>query len=132
MIVAAAAFECKAEESGTKRIDSICHVLNSKLLLDTPSLICLAVVAVECCCQDLILCWIGQEVSGDLRLEPHVTAQNAKVTEPVLLRIDNTGTWRLVFEVEAATGDVAELKAYIACEDRILSETWLYQWIDEE
>ncbi|WP_085853940.1 glucan biosynthesis protein [Palleronia marisminoris] len=57
-----------------------------------------------------------------------VSAVNGEIVEDVLEYLEEHRIWRLVLEVRAEAGAVAELKAQLAKDDRRLSETWLYQW----
>ncbi|WP_083444958.1 glucan biosynthesis protein [Pseudorhodobacter aquimaris] len=70
-----------------------------------------------------------RELSGDADVIPQVSATKGTVTQVVLSQISGTQTWRLVIEVEAAAGAVVELKASLSGYGRVLSETWLYQWM---
>jgi hypothetical protein len=47
----------------------------------------------------------------------------------VLVRIPDTGSWRLVLDVAAEPGAVVELGAHVAGFGRKLTEQWLYQWV---
>ena len=68
------------------------------------------------------------EPDEDNPVTAEVSAVNGEVVEHVLEYLNEHRLWRLVMEVRADTGAVAELKAYLVQDDRRLSETWLYQW----
>lgn len=69
------------------------------------------------------------ELSADAKVDPSVSILHGEVLETVLSRIEGTGTWRLVIEARAEKGAIAELKAELSGYGRLLSETWLYQWV---
>ncbi|MCA0995534.1 glucan biosynthesis protein [Alloyangia pacifica] len=71
------------------------------------------------------------ELPAGAEVEPSVSAANGEIAEAVVSRISGTETWRLVLEVEAPDGAVAELKAGLKGYGRTLTETWTYQWVKE-
>lgn len=71
------------------------------------------------------------ELPAGAEVEPQVSAANAEIAEAVVSRISGTETWRLVLEVDAPDGAVAELKAGLKGYGRMLTETWTYQWVKE-
>lgn len=62
-------------------------------------------------------------------VQPEATAQNGEIVETVFSRIDGTDTWRLVLEARGEAGTVIELRAWVSGFGRVLTETWLYQWV---
>ncbi|WP_375260650.1 glucan biosynthesis protein [Palleronia sp.] len=68
------------------------------------------------------------EPEEDRPVSAEISAVNGVIAEDVLEFLDEHRIWRLVLEVEADAGAVAEIKAHLAQDDRRLSETWLYQW----
>lgn len=71
------------------------------------------------------------ELPDDADVEAMVTATRGEIAETVLSKISGTDMWRLVIEVKGETGSVIELKANVEGYDRVLTETWLYQWMVE-
>jgi len=69
------------------------------------------------------------ELPEDADVEANVTASTGKIAETVLSKIPGTGVWRLVAEVSADAGAIVELRANVSGYGRVLTETWLYQWI---
>ncbi|SNS60010.1 glucan biosynthesis protein [Tropicimonas sediminicola] len=67
---------------------------------------------------------------GNAEIEPVASATNGEIVETVLSPVSGKDVWRLVMEVRAQPGSIVELKAGIAGYDRILTETWVYQWIN--
>ena len=81
--------------------------------------------------QKFVIDFDGTEIGEpdeDNPVTAEVSAVNGEVVEHVLEYLNEHRLWRLVMEVRADTGAVAELKAYLVQDDRRLSETWLYQW----
>ena len=66
VVVAAAAFERQAEESGAHRVHAIDHVGHAVLLLDDAALLVLHVQPIERRRQALFLGGVGQQVAGQL------------------------------------------------------------------
>lgn len=73
---------------------------------------------------------LGEQLDAT-EIHPEARAQNGEVVEVVLSRIDGSDVWRLVLEVRGEPGEVIELRAWVAGFGRILTETWLYQWVRE-
>lgn len=76
----------------------------------------------------------GGALSGlpaEAEITPDVHASGGKIVETVLSRISGSDTWRLVVEARADDGALVELRAGLAGYGQTLSETWLYQWINE-
>ena len=71
------------------------------------------------------------ELSPESEVHPEVTVSRGEATQAVLSKIDGSDIWRLVIEVRAEPGSVVELRASISGFGRVLSETWLYQWVRE-
>ncbi|MGR3585974.1 MAG: glucan biosynthesis protein [Pseudooceanicola nanhaiensis] len=42
-----------------------------------------------------------------------------------------TDVWRLVIEARGEAGATVELKALLTGYGRVLTETWVYQWVKE-
>ncbi|MGI3171597.1 glucan biosynthesis protein [Pseudooceanicola sp. C21-150M6] len=70
-----------------------------------------------------------RELPADAEVTPSVSISRGDIVETVLSKIPGTDTWRLVIEARADSGSVAELKASVSGFDRVLTETWLYQWM---
>ena len=71
------------------------------------------------------------ELPEDAPVVPDVSAVRGRITQSILSRVDGTGIWRLVIEVEAEAKTAVELRASLTGFDQVLSETWLYQWVKE-
>ncbi|MCA0921898.1 glucan biosynthesis protein G [Pseudooceanicola nanhaiensis] len=69
------------------------------------------------------------ELPADAAVEPQVTIENGELVEAILSKIPGRDTWRLVIEVSASDGAVVELQAHVEGFNRILTETWINQWI---
>ncbi|MHC9235104.1 OpgD/OpgG family glucan biosynthesis protein [Pseudooceanicola sp. 502str34] len=69
------------------------------------------------------------ELPADAAVKPQVTVKNGDLVEAILSKIPGRDTWRLVIEVAAANGAVVELQAHVEGFDRVLTETWINQWI---
>ncbi|RYH01462.1 glucan biosynthesis protein G [Salipiger sp. IMCC34102] len=56
-----------------------------------------------------------------------------RIVGEVLERLDadRGNAWRLVLDVKADPEAIVELKAELASDDRVLTETWIYQWMTE-
>lgn len=70
-------------------------------------------------------------LDGDAPVSAVTNVMNGAITTTVLLRIPDTDVWRLVLDVAADDGATVELGAHLAGFGRRLSETWLYQWIND-
>lgn len=68
---------------------------------------------------------------GDAQVSPVLNITGGESITTVLEKIEGTDIWRLVADVRGRAGEVMELVAHIAGYDRKLSETWLYQWVQE-
>ncbi len=71
------------------------------------------------------------ELSADADVSAQVSADRGVVTEAIVSKISGTEIWRLVLEVQSDPGAVVELRASVTGFDRVLTETWLYQWVRE-
>ncbi|OLS50997.1 glucan biosynthesis protein [Rhodovulum sulfidophilum] len=71
------------------------------------------------------------ELPDDADVTAEVYASTGRMEKPVFSRIPDTNTWRLVVDITADTGALVELKAEITGYGQNLTETWLYQWINE-
>ncbi|WCE08477.1 MULTISPECIES: glucan biosynthesis protein D [Pseudomonas] len=63
-------------------------------------------------------------------IEPVVTATDGKVQDFHVLKIDEIGGYRVIFDWYPTSDktDPVQLRAFIRTQDRALSETWLYQY----
>lgn len=59
-------------------------------------------------------------------VEPMIDASSAWVDDAYALRVVDTGTWRVVFDVFPDGPDPVELRCYLRHGDEPLTETWLY------
>ncbi|WP_375690109.1 glucan biosynthesis protein [Pseudooceanicola sp. LIPI14-2-Ac024] len=71
------------------------------------------------------------ELPDAAEVSPSVSVANGEVAEAVLSRIPGTGTWRLVIEAAGEPGATVELKAALTGYGKVLTETWVYQWVKE-
>ncbi|TDX27994.1 glucan biosynthesis protein [Rhodovulum visakhapatnamense] len=71
------------------------------------------------------------ELPDDADVKADVYASTGRMEKPVFSRIPGSDTWRLVVDITADTGALVELKAEITGYGQTLTETWLYQWINE-
>ena len=73
---------------------------------------------------------LGQ-LPPDAEVAPVVNIMGGEALTTVLSKIDGTRIWRLVVDVRGRPGTVTEMVAHVAGYDRKLTETWLYQWVQE-
>ncbi|PZX13086.1 glucans biosynthesis protein [Palleronia aestuarii] len=70
-------------------------------------------------------------MAPDAEVVPQITVTGGEVVDPVLFKIEGTGTWRLAFDVEPASetepGAVIELMAHVEGYDQRLTEIWMFQ-----
>ena len=64
------------------------------------------------------------------RIDLVSSASGGKIVQATLHRVEPTGEWRAVLDVEAPKDAVVELSAHVAGFGRKLSEVWIYQWIN--
>ncbi|RYD46350.1 MAG: glucan biosynthesis protein D, partial [Sphingomonadales bacterium] len=57
------------------------------------------------------------------------TPDNAKLVHTALDRLPDGG-WRLSLEIQKLNSAPVELRAKLSMMQRIVTETWLYQWTD--
>ena len=69
-------------------------------------------------------------LGADAQLEPVATVAGGTLVGKTLAWLPEIGNWRLVLDVEAGTGGVAEMQAHLAGYGRKLSETWVNQWVN--
>ncbi|OSP55948.1 glucan biosynthesis protein [Pseudoruegeria sp. SK021] len=74
---------------------------------------------------------ILSEMPASDEIQAVVTAANGEVVTTTLDPIAGTDLWRLVLDIAAPAGTTVELSAHLAGYGRKLSETWLYQWVNE-
>ncbi len=67
----------------------------------------------------------------DAEVSAVIAADGASVVDQGLYKVAETGGWRLNFDLQRESGDPVELMAHITGYGGRLSETWLYQWVDE-
>lgn len=70
------------------------------------------------------------ELPRDAEIEPKVTVLRGELAQAILSPVEGTTIWRLVIEAVPGTGTM-ELQAALSGYGRMLSETWLYQWVSE-
>ncbi|MBL6428891.1 MAG: glucan biosynthesis protein G [Maritimibacter sp.] len=70
------------------------------------------------------------ELPRDADIEPKVTVLRGELSQAILSPVEGTDLWRLVIEAVPGDGSM-ELQAVLTGYGRILSETWLYQWVSE-
>jgi periplasmic glucans biosynthesis protein len=63
-------------------------------------------------------------------LQAVVTCMGGEIRSQVLDVLPDGATWRLVLDVHTPQGGVAEMTAHLAGQDRRLTETWVYQWVN--
>jgi periplasmic glucans biosynthesis protein len=67
-------------------------------------------------------------MDADAEVAHRITVSGGKVVDPVLFKIEGTGTWRLAFDVEPGEPDtVVELMAHVEGYEQRLTETWMFQ-----
>jgi glucans biosynthesis protein len=66
----------------------------------------------------------------DAKVTPVITAHGARIVDRGLYKVEETGGWRLNFDLERDSDGPVELMAHITGYGRKLSEVWLYQWIE--
>lgn len=71
------------------------------------------------------------ELPAEGEVTPEVNASRGEIVEKVLSRVPGTNVWRLVIEARAEAGATVELKALLTGYGRVLTETWVYQWVKE-
>jgi glucans biosynthesis protein len=62
-------------------------------------------------------------------LDPVAVVSGGTLVHSTVSKVEPTGAWRLVLDVDIATGGPVELRAYLVGLGRQLTETWLYQWL---
>lgn len=63
------------------------------------------------------------------KVEAVVNVTGAEIVTQTLSKIEGQPIWRLVLDLKADPGAVAEMGAHVRGYGRKLTETWLYQWI---
>lgn len=72
------------------------------------------------------------ELKEDLEVTAEVSVSNGSLEEQVLQKVEGFDQlWRLVLEVVADNDATVELRANLAAGDQALTETWVYQWLQE-
>ncbi|KQI67486.1 glucan biosynthesis protein D [Loktanella sp. 3ANDIMAR09] len=70
------------------------------------------------------------EPIAELLVKARTSIYGGTLVQEVLQRVDGQdATWRLVLEVAADPGAIVEMRANLAEGDRLLTETWVYQWM---
>lgn len=69
------------------------------------------------------------DVPGDQKMDVVLNVSSGKIVTQTVSRVEEDGVWRLMFDLQPS-GDKQpiEMKANLAMADRIVSESWLYQW----
>lgn len=68
-------------------------------------------------------------LSPKARLEAEVSAGGGKISNVVVHKNEEAGTWRLSFDLEPEKDhDPVELRAILKSGRDVLTETWVYQW----
>ena len=65
---------------------------------------------------------------AEARPELVATASAGRIHNPVIHRNEETGGWRLAFELEPGNAPLIELRAEVKLDGKPLTETWLFRW----
>jgi glucans biosynthesis protein len=64
----------------------------------------------------------------DAKIEAKTNVVGGEVVSSTIFKVDVDNSWRLAFDVRPATDAPLELSATLTYGDRVLTETWQYQW----
>ncbi|MFP4615383.1 MAG: glucan biosynthesis protein [Thiohalorhabdus sp.] len=67
-------------------------------------------------------------LAEDAPVEPVVSATRGKVLNPAVWWMEETGAWRVKFDLEWEGDEPIDLRCFLRLGEDALSETWLYQW----
>ncbi|GHA22208.1 glucans biosynthesis protein G [Devosia pacifica] len=73
-----------------------------------------------------------ESLPGGATIDVLATASGGKVETSTLSYVPASGVWRLVIDVASDGPAPIELKAYLVSGGHVLTETWLYQWRDDQ
>jgi glucans biosynthesis protein len=65
-------------------------------------------------------------------LEPVITASRGSIEGAYVIKVVGTERWRVVFDLGAEGKEPVELRCYVRLNSRVLTETWLYQYLPFE
>jgi len=69
------------------------------------------------------------KLADDAKPRVDAVASHGALRNPVAYRNEDTGSWRMSFELEPGDARVVELRARLVDAQGPLSETWLYRWM---
>lgn len=73
-----------------------------------------------------------REASADKGVEAQVSVSNAEIVHTTVSHIGPHDVWRLALDLRPADGEPVEMNAYLTSGGRSLSETWSYQWRQDD
>lgn len=65
---------------------------------------------------------------SDAKIEAKTDVAGGEIVSSTVFKVDVSNSWRLAFDVRPAGPAPLELRSYLAYGDRVLTETWQYQW----
>ncbi|WP_338529512.1 glucan biosynthesis protein G [Nitratireductor thuwali] len=69
-----------------------------------------------------------RDLPADEDVEAAVSVNRAEIVHQTVSRVEANGAWRLVLDLLPEGDAPVELSAKLSSGDRLLSETWVYQW----
>ncbi|WP_265517583.1 glucan biosynthesis protein [Nitratireductor luteus] len=69
-----------------------------------------------------------RDLPADEGVEAAVSVNRAEIIHQTVSRVEANGAWRLVLDLLPEGAEPVELSAKLNSGDRLLSETWVYQW----
>jgi glucans biosynthesis protein len=65
---------------------------------------------------------------SDAKIEAKTDVAGGEIVSSTVFKVDVSNSWRLAFDVRPAGPAPLELRSYLAYGERVLTETWQYQW----
>ena len=80
----------------------------------------------------LVVDFAGPALAGltrDSGVEPVVSSSLGQPLDPVAYPVEGQDRWRLMFDLDAPSGRVIDLRAFLRRGGGALTETWIYQLV---
>ena len=61
-------------------------------------------------------------------IEPVVTLSRGRTENPYVVQVVGTRSWRAVFDIDIPGKEPVEMRCFLRLGDKVLTETWLYQY----
>jgi glucans biosynthesis protein len=68
------------------------------------------------------------DLPADTKVEAKTNVAGGEIVGSTVFKVEASNSWRLAFDVRPAGAAPMELSSYLQFGDRVLTETWQYQW----